>query len=261
MSLERAAAQYYQGTGRSYLALCPEQTGHMNMGLWPAESLCAAQEALVTHAIEHCLARLPGLVHVVDAGSGWGGSARVFARRVPDARYTGVNLSTEQLERARSQNAHLPLVRYHEGAIEDFVTTMEPVDCLISLEAAFHFEHKIELIRRLRGKVRLVTLLDICAEERSGVLEHPLLLPALREAFSLAQYTQAFAQAGFREQVVEDLSSRTFAGFSAHLSSLDTRSYGGNAAVLRQFRMAFKTMAKLHEQGALRYVLISALSD
>src|SRR5689334_13740315 len=148
------AQRYYDGTEGPYRALCPERSGHMNMGYWPAGSLREAQARLVQETALHCRERCPGLQSMVDAGSGWGGSARIFAGAFANLAYTGVNLSATQIEAARTANRDLEGVRYVQQDITAFAETMAPVDAFVSIEAAFHFERKERLLEALRPKVR-----------------------------------------------------------------------------------------------------------
>lgn len=254
-----AAARYYALTGRSYRALCPERSGHMNMGYWPAPSLRAAQESLVRATAAHCLQRMPTLRSVLDAGSGWGGSARLFCEMISGVRYLGVNVTAEQVEYAREANADLADVRYAHGAIEEFARDMEPVDCCVSIEAAFHFEAKELLLARLRDKVKLLTFMDICVEDPAPIRDNPL-LSALCNAWSSARYREALGDAGYRALEMEDVSDRTFASFSSHLSAQRPAGYDESAAILRQFRAAFRELSVLQRGRALRYVRLSALT-
>ena len=252
-----SAAHYYAGTERAYLALCPQRSGHMNMGYWPASSLQEAQERLITDALAHCRQRTPGLRSVIDAGSGWGGTARLLRSQLPDVRYTGVNVSAAQVQAATARHAASAQVAYVCSDIRAHVAQMAPADALLSVEAAFHFEDKAAWIHALRGKVRSVTLLEICIEQPRLIERAPLLRSSLGAGWSLQRYLETFRDAGFRAPEVEDVSAKTFGGFAEYLRGWDCAGYDASRAVLRQFRRAFQQVAELARGGALRYMRLS----
>lgn len=253
--------RYYQQTGASYRALCPERSGHMNMGYWPADSLRSAQEALVRDVISECARRTPGLRTVLDAGSGWGGSGRMFAERLAGVEYVGVNLSAEQISAAEQSTRDLPNVRYVQGEIGAYTRAMNPVDAVVSIEAAFHFENKTELLRTLRPKTRSLTMLEICVENAAVVERNMLLRAALGHAWSLDRYLTTLHEEGYRDIEVHDVSAQTFAGFARYLRTWDQIGYDGSVAIARQFRSAFSQLEKLAEAGLMRYVRLSAATQ
>src|SRR6478609_2235782 len=135
--------QYYRLTGASFRALCPEKSGHMNMGLWPASTLRGAQEDLIGVAFRagceildrHGVARPRG---VLDLGCGWGGTGKLWAETFPLVPYFGINASGEQVIAARDlarQGARAEQVRYLLAHAEDGDLPWAKVDLAISIEA------------------------------------------------------------------------------------------------------------------------------
>lgn len=257
------AARYYRVTEDSFRALCPEASGHMNMGLWPARGLCDAQVALVRLALREAAARCGETAitprGVLDLGSGWGASRAVFDEVFPRTPYVGVNLSREQVAAARLATAHVPQTEYVVGRVEDAGTLpWDRVDLLFSIEAAFHFEGKASLLFEAAARgIRLVTLLEICVEDPAVALD-PLLAPSLRNAWSLDRYERAFAGAGFAKVSAVDIGDRVFPGFLAYLEALDERAYRGRRAVLDQLRRATRRIATAAARGEIRYLLLQA---
>lgn len=259
--------QYYRLTGSSFRALCPERSGHMNMGLWPAPSLRVAQEQLIFVA----LGAARDLFHrwelaprgVMDLGSGWGGTAPLWSAAFPGIPYVGINASAEQVKVARaaaasrSGQAGPEHVRYISARAEDGDLPWQTVDLVLSIEAMFHFVDKSRIIQAMTRSVRGAVLLEICVED-PRVLDDPLLLPSLHAAWSTARYERAFADHRWSRVHFEDVGARVFEGFSACLRTIDESSFEGRRAILRQLIRATEALARAHERGGLRYVLVVA---
>ncbi len=252
------AAAYYEGTEHSYRTLCPSLSGHMNMGLWPSQTLRSAQETLVLNGLNRVRASNHTIQVVVDAGSGWGGSRQLVAEVFPNAHYTGVNVSQKQIDAARALNQGVGNTEYQYGSVEEHAKEDWKADLFMSVEAAFHFENKRNLYRNVAKRAKSMLLLEICVTNEDNVRNNPLLRPALGHAWSLDTYNSELTTCGYKNVEIQDLSSQVFDGFSDYLRTISLPSYEGNAAVLRQFRLAFGRMAKLAKQGELQYVQIWA---
>ncbi len=255
--------------GIPYRALTGETGGHMNVGLWselPAEaSLEVAQGALVAATLARARALFKGGApsRVVEAGSGWGGARRAFAKAFPDAEYIGINVAADQIAAARAANSDVPRTRYVHGRVEEDATWAEVgfADLFVSVEAAFHFESKTELIARLQRRgVRALMLAEILVEDPTAV-ESKLLAPALRHGWSRARYDVALAAAGFHNVTFETVPGPPFAAFAHALRQIDAHTYkarGGRMALVHQLRRAFSTLADLERDGRVSYAWISA---
>lgn len=250
------ARTYYDLTEDSYRALCPFQSGHMNMGLWPESSLSAAQDALVESVIKfHKALSKTKPNAVIDGGSGWGGSRRFFFNQFPSSSYHGINVSQRQITVASEANIRIPNTTYHLMDIRD-IHALESLraDAFFSIEAAFHFEKKEDLIKSLRQMaVRSVTIADICVEKPEDIARVPLVLPALRNGWSTKDYELAFRNTGYTLLGSENVSSQVFNGWSDHLFQIDDKKYAGRKRLLEQFRLGFRQMAELADQHALSY--------
>jgi hypothetical protein len=257
------AARYYRVTEGSFRALCPEASGHMNMGFWPAPGIREAQRALLRFALDRaagwCSASSLTPRGILDLGSGWGGSRAVFDEVFPNTPYVGVNVSAEQVAAARRATAHVPRTEYIVGRVEDReALPWGRVDLLFSIEAAFHFADKASLLRDAAARgIKLATLFEICVEEPS-VAADPLLAPSLQNAWSLRRYEQAFAEAGFGSVSTVDVSAEVFPGFLEYLETLDERSYRGRRAVLDQLRRATRLIVSAAARREIRYLLLQA---
>ena len=252
------AAAYYEGTEHSYRTLCPKLSGHMNMGIWPADTLCSAQEALIQKGLSRAFASGVSINSIVDAGSGWGGTRRLVNSIFPFASYTGVNVSQIQIEAARSHNALIKRTDYKHAAVEEFVRSEWQSGLFMSVEAAFHFENKASLFCDVSERTQSMLLFDICVADDDKVKQSSLLKPAIGQAWSVEDYRNELPRCGFKNVEIEDLSPLVFDGFRDYLRTVPLASYQGSAAVLRQFRLAFGRMAKLAEHGKLQYVQVWA---
>jgi len=255
--------QYYRVTGASFRALCPESSGHMNMGLWPAPTLRAAQEGLVALALAHATS-IFGERHdtpraILDLGCGWGAARAVFQSSFPGVPYTGVSSAEEQIDAARELNALIPRTEYVCARVEEVGRLpWAQADLVTSIEAAFHFANKRELLgAAARHGARALVLAELCVEDPS-VARDPLLVPSLRHAWSCAEYDRACVDAGFGRPRVDDIAPQVLPGFLAHLASIDEATYLGRRAILKQLRRATAALVEAAERGAVRYVVIRA---
>lgn len=249
-------ALYYQLTEESYFALCPELSGHMNMGLWPSQTLRQAQEKLVREVLSFHRSHSVDFISkgIVDAGCGWGGSRALFYELLPDVPYFGFNTSERQLSHSRERNKRIPNTNYYLKDIHE-IDSFCPADSLISIEAAFHFQRKRDLIGKLkRLAIQHVTLADIVVDKFEAIEKLDLLQPALSFAWSSEQYRKAFEQNGFRAAEIQDVSSRVFEGWSKYLHSIDSQTYRGRKRLLQQFQIGFHQMQELSVDKDIRYL-------
>jgi len=257
--------QYYRLTGASFRALCPEKSGHMNMGLWPAATLRAGQEGLIGLAFRSACELLDrqGIARprgVLDLGCGWGGTGRLWSEAFPLVPYFGVNASAEQVAAARAhtrQSARSEQIRYLLARAEDDDLPWAEVDLAISIEAMFHFADKARIIQAMTPHVKGAVLLEICVENRR-VIDNPLLTPSLHSAWTTAQYAQAFAGNGWSRVRIDDIGTNVFDGFLEYVRAIDEAAYDGRRAILRQLVEASQALAEAHARGDLRYVSVVA---
>lgn len=250
------AAKYYELTEDSYLFLCPQKSGHMNMGFWPATSLRDAQEQLVSRVLDFHTKNMDQMPKaIVDAGSGWGGSRKIFDSKFTGTPYIGVNSSPKQLSHAIALNKGISNTLYRFANIHDVASIdICNADTLISIEAAFHFPKKEELFPKIAAAgIRHLTIADICVEDKEVVTKFPLLAPALENAWSSHEYEKAFVSAGFAKPIEFDASRFIFEGWAKFLEGIDVNAFQGRRRLLRQFQEGFFQMYELSQKGLLTY--------
>ena len=253
------ARQYYQKTETAFRDLCPEQSGHMNFGMWPAPSLRTAQENLIRAVIALYPTDRPPPRKIVEAGSGWGGARALFHAAFPDAEYIGINMSARQVEWARELNHRIPNTSYHIGAIEDLpAAVLADADAFFAIEAAFHFKEKATLLHNLRrANIGVVAIADFVVSDRAAIAQNVILRRTMPHVWSAEQYGIGLKQAGYSEIHCHDVSQDVFAGLANFLAARKERGEM-NGMIERQLTAAAHDMACLSADGALSYAFLSA---
>jgi|SRR5579872_3193506 len=255
------AAKYYALTEGPYLQLCPDRSGYMNMGSWPALSLEDAQKKLIRELVSFRGSRNPKSPSlIVDAGSGWGAARKMFFELFPECKYIGINNSARQIAHARRVNSEIPFTEYKCMDIEEFCPEIfDGGSVLVAVEAAFHFECKEGVIAKMsHAGIEEVMLAEICSSRSLDVSADPLLKAPLRHCWTVDKYEEELRRNGYSEFSLVDVSNRTFEGFLNYLMTLDPQSMGSSRRLVRQFQKAFARMMELAVAGQLRYVFIVA---
>jgi ubiquinone/menaquinone biosynthesis C-methylase UbiE len=220
-----------------------EGTDFFNVGDWSksnnARSLPQACADLVKPHIEIIsVPRSARPRRVLDVGCGLGACTELIARHFDTAEVLGVNLSYEQLQHARS---------YHPGAnycvmnATQLALVSESFDCVLSIEAAFHFSPRVEFLRSAHRVLmpggRLVL---------SDILFRPVAwtgawsVPEANFLLSVQAYEAMCRDLGFTVELVQDVTEFTWRGFCRYL-----RAYTGQ----REF-------ADQLERAVLAYVMV-----
>jgi cyclopropane fatty-acyl-phospholipid synthase-like methyltransferase len=143
-----------------------------NMGLWRGgvetlEAAVAAMFALVREG-----ARLAAGQRVIDAGCGFGTLAIECVQRHDVRLVTGLNLSDVQLDLARRRTAAAGLadrVELRRASATAMPFADASVDCVVSTEAAFHFETRADFFREVARVLRpggRLSMTDLVAPRR-----------------------------------------------------------------------------------------------
>lgn len=160
---EHAAERYFMETTRSFY-IDGWNPDHIHFGLfedgqWPEEHERLAESPVMAWALERMIEEIvaPAGIredhHVVDAGSGVGGTA-IYLAKTRGCAVTGVNLSRLQLEKARKKAVDAGLsdrVGFEYGdcsrrlPFED-----DSVDVVVNIESACHFDDRGRFLREVR---------------------------------------------------------------------------------------------------------------
>jgi tocopherol O-methyltransferase len=266
---EGHVATHYDALDRFYWELWGE---HVHHGVWRTgrESVAQATRALVDLVVAHA-ALEPG-ARVIDAGCGYGGTARILAREL-GADVTGFTLSEQQAAQARALGGgpRYEVRSWLENGLPD-----ASADAVLAVESLSHMADKPrafgEAARVLRPGGRLV-LVDWLTRDAPGPREARLLLePIAREGrlpslHTVPEYEALIRDAGLRVLAVEDLSRRvrrTWGIVGARLARRLARDGAARRELLsarnpdRTFALSIARIPIALSTGAMRLALIAA---
>jgi cyclopropane-fatty-acyl-phospholipid synthase len=151
----RNVAHHYDLNGRLY-ALFLDRDRQYSCAYFPTgeETLEEAQLLKKRHIAAKLHLDRPDL-EVLDIGCGWGGMALHLARE-HGARVTGITLSTEQLEAARSRAAEAGLSDRVKFELMDYRDWNRPVDRVVSIGMFEHvgIDHYKTFFRTVKGALK-----------------------------------------------------------------------------------------------------------
>ncbi len=138
---------------------------------------------------------------LLDLGCGIGWATRLLAERVPDGSATGVDISNEMIERARSHPHNPPNVSFFNSPASMLPFKDNHFDKALSVESLYYYPDPLaalrEVFRVLLGGGRAFFMVNLYLENEGShhwvdKLEVPVHL------LSEAQYKTIFTDVGFR---------------------------------------------------------------
>lgn len=181
-------------------------SGYFNVGLWVdgIDDLPRACDRFVDELAELIP---PDAKLILDVGCGLGAGTRRLARRFPEAKVVGGNLSSWQLAEARRGGLAHTLVM--DAATMPFPDGV--ADCVVAMESAQHFDTRERFLREafriLRPGGRIV-LADMLFHDREPI--GSWMLPAANHVESPDAYAELLRAAGFAQASVDDVTSVTW---------------------------------------------------
>jgi ubiquinone/menaquinone biosynthesis C-methylase UbiE len=199
---------------------------------------------------------------ILDAGCGFGGTARLIAQQVRGARVIGVNVDARQVEEARrlksAQN-----VRYLVADACKLPVASASVDRVLAVESVFHFPSRLRFLREARRVLRpggRIVLSDFLLHGPAlpsailRVLRHGNPMTAFYGRVSSTTRTGYYLLsqlAGLRVKRLEDVTQATRPTYRfLHQLAADLGQQGTAADRANRF------MESLTDHGELRYALI-----
>jgi len=191
-------------------------SGFFNTGYW-TNGITSPRDACV-RLMDELASRLPPApATLLDVACGFGATTADLARRFPNARITGINLSEGQIARCRERLSSAEFAVMDATAL-DFEDAM--FDAVISVEAAFHFSTRerffAEAARVLRPGGRLV-LSDILYSDPSVV--GGWMVPSANRITKLDTYNAQLAAAGFEDIELVDATPECWIAFCRALGT------------------------------------------
>lgn len=187
--------------------------GWCNYGLWgEAATPAAAADAL----LEAVLVPVPSApARVLDVGCGLGEAGAAMLERWPAADITGVNISTAQLKVA---SVRVPGVRFLQAdAVELLTVPDRSIDLVVSLEAAFHFQPRVQFFQESARVLRSGGML-VMADALIGVMrgERRELWPAVNVVEGPEQYEGQLREVGFVDIRLRDVTAQVIPPMMAY---------------------------------------------
>jgi cyclopropane fatty-acyl-phospholipid synthase-like methyltransferase len=191
-------------------------SGYFNVGYWTDG--IAGLPAACDRMVDEIAAALPPDVRtLLDVGCGLGAGTMRLARRFPDARVIGGNLSSWQLSHARRRGVRDTVAL--DAARLPFADGV--LDAVVAIESPQHFDTREKFLREAHRVLKpggRIALADMLFEEREAI--GGWLLPPENRVSGLAGYTAAMAAAGFEDVAVRDIAEQSWRPFCALMRTL-----------------------------------------
>lgn len=190
---------------RAYYGTAP----YYNVGLRSNDT--QDQAAASTALVDRLLSRVADPGDVLDAGCGLGATTAQVGLRWPQARITGINLSDRQVEHCRGM---VPAATFHVMDATRLGFPDASFDLVVCVEAAFHFDTRIDFLREAWRVLRpggTLALADILAAD--GPIARAIMVWDVVEANRVADpaaYVAILESAGFHDCDVEDITAASW---------------------------------------------------
>lgn len=193
--------------------------GFYNVGYWSPGTvgLEEACRALVRAHLD-CVPDPGAIRRVLDAGCGLGGGAAQMARHFNQAQVTAINLSEAQIASAREQH---PEVDFQVMDACRMTFPSARFDLILSIEAAFHFNTRVDFLKEALRVLRpggLLVLTDILFTNTEWVGKWSV--PAANLILNPADYDRQCRSVGFELQQRTDITAASWMGFCEHLRTV-----------------------------------------
>jgi ubiquinone/menaquinone biosynthesis C-methylase UbiE len=228
----------------------------MNFGYWTPETRSQAEAS--ANMVEEMLKRIPDKSGtILDVACGLGATTRQIAKHYPPERIYAVNLSRQQLSRAR---VNAPQCSFAAMNAVNLAFPDSSIDNIVCVEAAFHFDDRArfyrEAYRVLKPGGRLVTT-DILFVAKAGAYRG---IPTNYVRYPEGIRDQ-FQEAGYQDIKVLDVTRECWWGFRDGIRRWPMQEFNaGRIAVWKL--LALKTLGYLGTVwaglGIYYYLLTSA---
>jgi cyclopropane fatty-acyl-phospholipid synthase-like methyltransferase len=188
-------------------------SGYFNVGYW-VDGIAGQAEAC-DRLVDELAAPIPrDAREILDVGCGLGAGTMRLARRFPEARVTGCNISPWQLAEAERRGLR------HTVALDaaDMPFGDGSADAIVAMESAQHFDTRAQFLSEAWRVLRpggTISLADMLFKDREPV--GSWMLPAGNFVPDPAAYAELLRDAGFEDVAVRDLTALTWAPHCAEM--------------------------------------------
>jgi len=226
-----------------------------NVGYWLADT--PNQRAACENLVTRLLVDVPvSSAQVLDAGCGCGGTTASVKRHLPQAAVTGINVSSRQLQRCRST---VPECHFARMDAANLAFSDDCFDCVISVEAAFHFHTRERFLReasRVLTNGGYLVLSDILFSSTRWVGDW--MVPRENQIDSLEAYRTLLETSGFENIKFSDATTEAWNSFCLACMKCTREQYNAAALDNASFKVQMSYFEGLLNDSLGHYLLITA---
>lgn len=242
-------AQEHKTNDRSGWQVTMGYGDYLNYGYW-TEGVTNGTEASEA-MLERLLSTVPKKEGIMlDVACGLGATSRYLTNYYPAENIIGINISDDQIRHCAEK---LPGARFEVMRAEDLAFEDESIDNIICIEAAFHFETRLDFLKEAHRVLKpggRILLSDIFAD-----INHPLQSPTNRVG-SIDEYRQVYQAAGFEVVDIEDATGPCVMGMTEAIWRTLTRLKTAGKVTDEFVENTKRSLVA--RRNVLTYVLVSA---
>jgi MPBQ/MSBQ methyltransferase len=230
-------------------------TGFFNVGYWLPN--VTSQLTACENLVRRLLKPVPRLApRVLDVACGRGAGTRLLKEYFIHSDVTGINISEKQLREctARAPGCGFVLMDATQLGFKDC-----SFDCVVCVEAAFHFDTRESFVRDAWRVLRpggYLALSDILFEHTALVGDW--MVPAKNRVRDLGAYRSLFARAAFSDIEIVDASLECWIAFCNYGLRTAEHAFHAGEIDASSFASRKQYLSSLRDQTLGHYLLLTA---